>query len=166
MAMKKYRIHQVAKDFLTSDRHIAEILKQYDISVKNHMQVLSCAELDIVFEYITQRPAEYIADKDKGAEEKNHTEHIANEINSENPVVVINWSDETYYVVNIDDAMRSQLIRNKLVKLCSDQTVQFDTYEEAAAYAKRYSSAPGLINIDDYPYVDPLLIEPCQSLGR
>lgn len=56
----KYRVHEVAKDFCMTARPIADILRQYDIPVKNHMQVLSQAELDIIFEHMTQHSEEYI----------------------------------------------------------------------------------------------------------
>ena len=51
--MFKYRVHEVAKDFKLPTRKITEILSQYAATPKNHMQVLTVGELDIIFEYLT-----------------------------------------------------------------------------------------------------------------
>ena len=50
----KYRIHEVAKDFGMASKDISQILTDYAAAPKNHMQVLEDAELDIIFEYLTQ----------------------------------------------------------------------------------------------------------------
>jgi translation initiation factor IF-2 len=52
--MFKYRVHEVAKDFKVPTKTIAEILTEYAETPKNHMQVLTPAELDLIFEYLTQ----------------------------------------------------------------------------------------------------------------
>ncbi len=51
--MNKYRIHEVAKDFGMASKVITEILTKYASEPKNHMQVLSDAELNIIFDYLT-----------------------------------------------------------------------------------------------------------------
>ena len=51
--MFKYRVHEVAKDFKLPTKKITEILTQYATTPKNHMQVLTALELDIIFEYLT-----------------------------------------------------------------------------------------------------------------
>ncbi|HHU22224.1 MAG TPA: translation initiation factor IF-2 [Clostridiales bacterium] len=50
----KYRVHEVAKDFKTTSKAISQILAEYATAPKNHMQVLSAEELDLIFEYLTQ----------------------------------------------------------------------------------------------------------------
>ncbi len=50
----KYRVHEVAKDFGIASKVIMEILTEYATTPKNHMQVLEDAELDLIFEYLTQ----------------------------------------------------------------------------------------------------------------
>ena len=50
----KYRIHEVAKDFGMTSKDISQILTDYATTPKNHMQVLEDAELDLIFEYLTQ----------------------------------------------------------------------------------------------------------------
>ena len=52
--MFKYRVHEVAKDFKVPTKTVTEILTEYSVTPKNHMQVLTEEELDIVFEHITQ----------------------------------------------------------------------------------------------------------------
>ena len=50
----KYRVHELAKDFGLSTKEITEILVAYGTTPKNHMQVLTDAELSYVMEYVTQ----------------------------------------------------------------------------------------------------------------
>ena len=54
MSMIKYRVHEVAKDFNVTSKVISQILTDYIAPPKNHMQVLEDAELDLIFEYLTQ----------------------------------------------------------------------------------------------------------------
>ena len=51
----KYRIHEVAKDFSLTSKVISQILTDYIAPPKNHMQVLEDNELDVIFEYLTQK---------------------------------------------------------------------------------------------------------------
>lgn len=51
----KYRVYEVAKDFGLSSKDISEILSKYATAPKNHMQVLEERELDLIFEYLTQK---------------------------------------------------------------------------------------------------------------
>ncbi len=55
MGMLKYRVHEVAKDFNTTSKVITQILTDYLTPPKNHMQVLETPELDVIFEYMTQK---------------------------------------------------------------------------------------------------------------
>ena len=52
--MFKYRVHEVAKDFKVPTKIITEILTEYATTPKNHMQVLTSEELDLIFEHLTQ----------------------------------------------------------------------------------------------------------------
>ena len=54
MAIEKYRVHEVAKDFGLPTKVITEILTKYATAPKNHMQVLDDRELSIIFDYLTQ----------------------------------------------------------------------------------------------------------------
>ena len=54
MAIEKYRVHEVAKDFGLPTKVIMEILTKYAEPPKNHMQVLTDRELSLIFEYLTQ----------------------------------------------------------------------------------------------------------------
>jgi len=49
----KYRVHEVAKDFGLSSKDISKILSEYATAPKNHMQVLTDSELNLIFDYIT-----------------------------------------------------------------------------------------------------------------
>ena len=50
----KYRVHEVAKDFGLGSKDVSNILTEYASTPKNHMQVLTEPELDVIFEYLTQ----------------------------------------------------------------------------------------------------------------
>ncbi len=54
LAIEKYRVHEVAKDFGLPTKTITEILTKYGAAPKNHMQVLTDRELSIVFDRLTQ----------------------------------------------------------------------------------------------------------------
>ncbi len=54
MAIEKYRVHEVAKDFGLPTKTITEILTKYAAAPKNHMQVLTDRELSIIFDRLTQ----------------------------------------------------------------------------------------------------------------
>ena len=54
LAIEKYRVHEVAKDFGLPTKTITEILTKYGAAPKNHMQVLTDRELSIIFDRLTQ----------------------------------------------------------------------------------------------------------------
>ncbi|WP_300751451.1 translation initiation factor IF-2 [uncultured Oscillibacter sp.] len=54
MAIEKYRVHEVAKDFGLPTKTITEILTKYGAAPKNHMQVLTDRELSVIFDRLTQ----------------------------------------------------------------------------------------------------------------
>ena len=51
----KYRIGELAKDFGLSNKEVMSVISEFFDAPKNHMQILSNEELDIVFEVLTQR---------------------------------------------------------------------------------------------------------------
>ena len=53
--MMKYRVSDVAKDFGKSNKEIAEILGAYLQAPKSNAQALKEPELDVIFEYLTQK---------------------------------------------------------------------------------------------------------------
>ncbi|GHV34557.1 translation initiation factor IF-2 [Clostridia bacterium] len=50
----KYRLHEVAKDFALNSKEITTILEDYSAAPKNVQYVLTEAELNLVFDYLTQ----------------------------------------------------------------------------------------------------------------
>ncbi|MCL2046368.1 MAG: translation initiation factor IF-2 [Oscillospiraceae bacterium] len=82
--MFKYRVHEVAKDFKIPTKQITEILTKYATAPKNHMQVLTVRELDLIFEYLTsnnqiesieeiyavESPPANLPEKEKAADKK------------------------------------------------------------------------------------------------
>ena len=53
--MNKYRVHEVAKDFGVSSKDIMGIMADYLTVPKNHMQVLTEKELNVIFDCITRQ---------------------------------------------------------------------------------------------------------------
>ena len=67
--MIKYRVHEVAKDLGVASKDIIALLKDYLGQEKKHMTALSEDELNLIFEYYTQKNQEenfdrYFASKD------------------------------------------------------------------------------------------------------
>lgn len=70
----KYRVHEVAKDFDIPSKDVVELLKKHFGDTKKHMTALTEDELDVVFDYYTQKNAlesfdSYFALRDKKSEE-------------------------------------------------------------------------------------------------
>ncbi len=70
----KYRVHEVAKDFDVPSKDVVELLKKHFGDTKKHMTALTEDELDVIFDYYTQKNAlesfdEYFAVRDKAIEE-------------------------------------------------------------------------------------------------
>ena len=55
--MMKYRVSEVAKDFGVSSKEIIELLAKYVDTPKKSMTALEEEELDLIFEYYTQKNA-------------------------------------------------------------------------------------------------------------
>ena len=53
--MIKYRVHEVAKDLGVASKEIIELLKNYLGEEKKHMTALTEEELNVIFEYYTQK---------------------------------------------------------------------------------------------------------------
>lgn len=71
----KYRVHEVAKDFDVPSKDVVELLKKHFGDTKKHMTALTEDELDVVFDYYTQKNAlesfdSYFAVRNKMIEEK------------------------------------------------------------------------------------------------
>ncbi|MBO4953744.1 MAG: translation initiation factor IF-2 [Clostridia bacterium] len=67
----KQRVHELSKAINVPSKELMELLAQYDMPVKNHMALLEEAELDLIFEYYTQKTAvEEIVFPQKKKEEK------------------------------------------------------------------------------------------------
>jgi len=55
LSTQKYRVHEVAKDFGISTKTVTDIMTEFLTTPKNHMQVLTPAELNLIFDVITLR---------------------------------------------------------------------------------------------------------------
>ena len=54
-SLQKYRIHEVARDFGLGSKDVSDIMSEYFEPPKNHMQVLTEAELNLIFDVLTAR---------------------------------------------------------------------------------------------------------------
>ena len=53
--MEKIRAYELSKAFGIPSKEIVKVLHDYEVSTKNHMSALSEYELDVIFEYYTQK---------------------------------------------------------------------------------------------------------------
>ncbi len=77
--MIKYKIHEVAKDLNVSSKEVIEVVSKYCGSTKKSMTTLEEAELDVVFDYFTQKNNmenlnSYFAVRDRAIEAKEEAE--------------------------------------------------------------------------------------------
>lgn len=149
MAMQKYRVHQVAKDFNLTSKSIADILHQFDIPVKNHMQVLAQSELDIIFEFLTQHSTKYAPLQDAHSIIFSSLSTPTSQSNLQ--FVIIEWDDNGYYVAKIDP---STISREFLVDTCANHAAYYDNYQEAVDTVKSFTNSFQEIKLSDYPVPD------------
>ena len=55
MSFVKYRVKEVAADFGIAPKEVSEIIGKYMEKPKSYSQVLTDAELNVVFDYMTQK---------------------------------------------------------------------------------------------------------------
>ena len=55
MSFVKYRVKEVAADFGIAPKEVSEIIGKFMEKPKSYTQVLSDVELNLVFDYITQK---------------------------------------------------------------------------------------------------------------
>lgn len=53
--VNKPRIHSVAKELNVNNKELIEMLEKYGMGVKNHMSTLTPQDMDIIFDYYTQK---------------------------------------------------------------------------------------------------------------
>ena len=87
MPVIKYRVHEVAKDFNVKSNSIIELLAKYFGDAKKHQTALENAELDVIFDTLTQQNASENFDSyfamEKPAEEKTAEEPKAEDAAAE-----------------------------------------------------------------------------------
>ena len=53
--VNKPRIHSVAKELNINNKELIEILEKYGMGTKNHMSTLTAEDMDVIFDYYTQK---------------------------------------------------------------------------------------------------------------
>jgi len=145
--MFKYRVHEVAKDFNIPTKKITEILTQYATAPKNHMQVLSIGELDIIFEYLTinnqiesieeiyavASPASAVSGKDrkKGEDAEGQTQTAAG-ADAETPAGQVQKSEPTAAAPKkrVDKPFTPRQAPQKRIVDTSGATINIAKYDE------------------------------------
>lgn len=85
--MEKIRAYELSKIFGFPSKNIVNVLHEYGVSTKNHMSALSEYELDVIFEYYTQKnQAKDFSIFDKKKEEPKETAEKAAETEDFTPV--------------------------------------------------------------------------------
>ena len=106
--MVKVKAYELSKGFGIPSKEIVKILHDYDVSTKNHMSALDENELDVIFEYMTQKnqvedfsvlftvkeEPKKKTSKDKSAKNA-ETENLTEEDNQETNEVSENFAVET-----------------------------------------------------------------------
>ncbi len=79
--MEKIRAYELSKSFGFPSKEIVKVLHDYNVSDKNHMSALTEYELDVIFEYYTQKNqvADFSLFDEKKVEEKPVAEEVASE---------------------------------------------------------------------------------------
>ncbi len=72
--MEKIRAYELSKAFGFPSKEIVKVLHDYNVSTKNHMSALSEYELDVIFEYYTQK--NQVSDFSIFEEKKNEQEEV------------------------------------------------------------------------------------------
>ena len=94
--MEKIRAYELSKAFGFPSKEIVKVLHDYNVSTKNHMSALTEAELDVIFEYYTQK--NQVADFSMYENEKPKREEPAapvEEVQEEAPVQEIEIGRKT-----------------------------------------------------------------------
>ena len=73
MSFVKYRVKEVAADFGIAPREVSEIIGKFMEKPKSYTQVLTDVELNVVFDYMTQKATKA---KKRQAEAKAHQKNI------------------------------------------------------------------------------------------
>lgn len=83
--VNKPRIHSVAKELNINNKELIDVLKKYGMGEKNHMSTLTSADMNIIFDYYTQKYddgtdiSEFLKKAEAAVEEKPQAEDVKNE---------------------------------------------------------------------------------------
>ena len=146
----KYKVKDLAYHLNLHYNVVAKILEQYDIHVVNHIQKLTDEEISIVLTYLINHPKEYDYLPDDSPLRYKPDDRI-----TQMQPIIIKWSDEDYYVLNIRSDLR--LTRKVLVECCSNNARYFNSYDRAKEAAVNYIKNPPTnfipkeYNIEEFP---------------
>lgn len=116
----KYRVHEVAKDFDIPSKDVVELLKKHFGDTKKHMTALTEDELDVVFDYYTQKNAlesfnSYFAQRDNKPDqnkEENKPEDAQSAAEPENKKSAQKNAEENHPQQQKSDKKQKQVQKN------------------------------------------------------
>ncbi len=95
--MEKIRAYELSKAFGFPSKEIVKVLHDYNVSTKNHMSALTEAELDVIFEYYTQKNqvADFSMYEKKPKQEEREPETTVDEMPEEMPATEVEIGRKT-----------------------------------------------------------------------
>ena len=95
--MEKIRAYELSKAFGFPSKEIVKVLHDYNVSTKNHMSALTEAELDVIFEYYTQKNqvADFSMYEKKPKQEEKEPETTVDEMPEEMPATEVEIGRKT-----------------------------------------------------------------------
>ena len=148
----KYRVHEVAKDLGVPSKEIIEILKKYLGEEKKHMTALTEKELNIIFEYYTQKNQvenldEYFASANSSHEKsKKPPQEVIKEVKNKYSSISRN-TPENKQSSKTTDLSKKEKFENKIVITGSSKNV---TSEAPHAEGRIVNTRFVNVNIDKY----------------
>lgn len=136
--MEKIRAYELSKLFGFPSKNIVKVLHDYEVSTKNHMSALEENEIDVIFEYYTQKNQAKdfsIFEKKKEAEEEvvisESTEEILEDVSSVEVGRKLRTVDTRVNDVDLD-----RIDDNKIEELIPDNVVQGDKKQKIGGKKK------------------------------
>ncbi len=149
----KPRIHSIAKDLGLVNKEVIDLLASYDMGTKNHMSTLTAVDMDIIFDYYTQKfddgsdITEFLARaRDEKPEEAAKKEESAPETAVEEPIEEKKQEPKKRYVdtrssvVDLEKIEKLEKIEEMVAPEMSD--AQQTAKQKIKKNAKRTKPAP------------------------
>ncbi len=109
--MSKIRVYEIAKELGLSNKELLNTLKEFDITVKNHMSSLTDEEAKLITEY-------YASEEEKEEVVDNTQEAVAADLESNEETVLIPEMVTVKTLAEKLDKQTSDIVKKSYVKRC------------------------------------------------